>query len=606
MNRFRAWWRSRGSRWWSDYHWPILLVLGLVTLLMGLIGFTKNGISTGEERTFLDNLYLTLGLLSMNSGSVPGPVSWELQVARFLVPALAAYTALLAVAMVFTQQSQQVRLWFMRDHVIICGLGRKGVRLANQFRDCGKKVVVIEADEGNDWIEASRSSGAVVLNGDASDSEMLRKARLNRARYLISVVGNDGKNAEVAVQAEKLSHKREDGALTCIIHIVDPQLWYLLREKELYIAADSHFRLELFNIFDRGASLLLKTYSPWGGDEGEHICDKHLVLIGMGKLGQSLVIQAASQWREQRTHAEQRLRFTIIDLDAEQKKETLCVRYPHLEEVSEFEPLQIDVRSADFQRAEFLYDGVRNCDIVCVYVCLDNDALSLHTGLTLYQKIRDHQIPVIVRMAEDAGLAVLLKDDDKNKSTYKNLHAFPLLDQTCTPDLILRGTHEVLARDLHEVYLEGLDSEKVMDEGDPARDSWENLPEDIKEKNRRQADRIGVILEEHGYRIAPLTDWKVADLVFSEKEGSDEVEAMARMEHELWCQEMLADDWRYGSVKSKKEETNPDLVLWEKLPLDEQGKNKIFIRDLPRLLARTGFQIERAESKFSARSSENP
>jgi len=164
----------------------------------------------------------------------------------------------------------------------------------------------------------------------------------------------------------------------------------------------------------------------------------------------------------------------------------------------------------------------------------------------------------------------------------------------------------VLARDLHEAYLEGLDSEKVMDEGDPARDSWENLPEDIKEKNRLPADRIGVILEEHGYRIAPLTDWKAADLVFSEKEGSDEVEAMARMEHELWCQEMLADDWRFGSVKSKKEETNPDLVPWKKLPLDEQGKNKKFIRDLPRLLTRTGFQIERAESRFSARSSENP
>ena len=598
MNRLGRWWRSRGSRWWSDYHWPILLMLGLAALLLGLIGFTKNGVATGEVRTLLDNLYLTLGLLSMNSGSVPGLVSWELQVARFLVPALAAYTALLALAMVFTQQSQQVRLWFMRDHVIICGLGRKGVRLANQFIDIGEKVVVIEADEGNAWIETSRSSGAVVLNGDASDPEMLRKARLNRARYLISVVGDDGKNAEVAVQAEKLSHGRQDGALTCSIHIVDPQLWYLLREKELYVAANSHFRLELFNIFDRGASLLIKTHSPWAGDQGEHICDKHLVLIGMGKLGQSLVIQAASQWLEQRVNADQRLRFTIIDLDAEQKVKTLCVRYPNLEEVSELKPLQMDVRSADFQSAEFLYDEGGNCDIDSVYVCMDNDALGLHTGLTLYQKIRDHNIPVIVRMTEDAGLAVLLKDDDKNKSTYKNLHAFPLLDQTCTPDLILRGTHEVLARNLHEAYLEGLDSEKVTYEGDPAREMWENLPEDTKEKNRRQADRIGVILDEHGYRIAPLMDWNAADLVFREEEWADEVESMARMEHELWCQEMTASYWKYGLKKDEELKTNPDLVPWDKLPLDEIDKNKKFVRDLPRLLARAGFQIERKVSNY--------
>jgi hypothetical protein len=597
MNRFRAWWRSHVRRWWSDYRWPILLALGLVALLLGLIGFTKNGLATGEGRTFLDNLYLTLGLLSMNSGSVPSPVSWELQVARFTVPALAAYTALLALAMVFTQQSQQVRLWFMRDHVIICGLGRKGVRLANQFRERGDKVVVIEADEGNDWIEASRSSGAIVLNGDACDPEILRKARLNHARYLISVVGDDGKNAEVAVLAEKLSHEREDGALTCSIHIVDPQLWYLLREKELDIAADSHFRLELFNIFDRGASLLLKTHSPWAGDQGEQICDKHLVLIGMGKLGQSLVIQAASQWREQRVNADQRLRFTIVDLDARQKKETLCVRYPNLEEVSELEPLQMDVRSADFQRGGFLYDEGGNCDVDSVYVCMDNDSLGLHTGLTLYQKIRDHNIPVIVRMVEDAGLALLLQEGDKNKSLNKKLHAFPLLDQTCTPDLILRGTHEVLARDLHEAYLKGLDSEQVEGGGDLALDTWEDLPEDTKERNRKQADRIGVILEEHGYRIAPLTDWKAADLVFSEKDGSDEVEAMARMEHEMWCQEMLANDWQHGPVRSKKQKTNPDIGPWEKLSPEEINKNKKFIHDLPKVLARAGFQIERQFSK---------
>jgi len=567
----------------------------LAALLLGLIGFTKNGLATGEVRTFLDNLYLTLGLLSMNSGSVPGPVSWELQVARFLVPALAAYTALLALAMVFTQQSQQVRLWFMRDHVIICGLGRKGFRLANQFRDRGDKVVVIEADEGNDWIEASRSSGAIVLNGDASDSKMLRKARLNRARYLISVVGDDGKNAEVAVQAEKLTHEREDGALTCSIHIVDPQLWYLLREKELEIVTDSHFRLELFNIFDRGASLLLKTHSPWAGERGERICDKHLVLIGMGKLGQSLVIQAASQWREQRVNADQRLRFTIIDLDAEQKKKTLCVRYPNLEEVSELKPLQMDVHSADFQSAEFLYDEGGKCDVDNVYVCMDNDSLGLHTGLILYQKIRDHNIPVIVRMVEDAGLALLLHEGEKNKSPYKNLHAFPLLDQTCTPDLILRGTHEMLARDLHEAYLEGLDKEPGEGKGDLALDSWDDLPEDTKEKNRKQADRIGVILEEHGYRIAPLTDWKAVDLVFNknEDEGIDEVEAMARMEHELWCQEYLPFGWKSGDIRSEEHKTHPDLVAWDVLPAEEKEKNKKFIRDLPKVLARAGFQIER-------------
>jgi voltage-gated potassium channel Kch len=501
-------------------------MLGLAALLLGSIGFTKNGIATGEVRTLLDNLYLTLGLLSMNSGSVPGPVSWELQVARFLVPALAAYTALLALAMVFTQQSQQVRLWFMRDHVIICGLGRKGARLAKKFRDRGEKVVVIEADEGNDWIETSRSSGVVVLNGNASDPETLRKARLNRARYLISVVGDDGKNAEDTLST------RNSGIF------YERRNWTSLQ-----------IRISAWNCS------ISSTAAP-------AYCSRHTLPGQVTRVNISVIsILCLSVWENWASPWSSRL--------------------------------QMDVRSADFQSAEFLYDEGGNCDVDSVYVCMDNDSLGLRTGLTLYQKIRDHQTPVIVRMAEDAGLALLLKDNDKSKNTYKNLHAFPLLDQTCTPDLILRGTHEVLARDLHESYLEGPDSEKVTDGGDPARDLWEDLPEDIKEKNRRQADRIGVILDEHSYRIAPLTNWNAADLVFREEKGAEEVESMARMEHELWCQEMTVKYWKYGPKKDEELKTNPDLVPWEDLPQAEKEKNFRFVRDLPRLLTRAGFQIKR-------------
>lgn len=597
MNPIKTWWQNRLKPWWSDFHWLILLLVGLVALLLGLVGFIKNGVATGESRTFLDNLYLTLGLLSLNTGAVSGPVSWELQVARFLVPAVAAYTALLALAMVFTEKFQQTKLWFIRDHIIICGLGRKGIRLANQFRAQGENVVVIETDEGNDWIETSRSAGIIVLTGDAGDPQTLRKARLNRARYLVSVVGEDGVNAEIAVQAEKISHQRQAGTLTCSIHVVEPQLWHLLREKELSATANGHFRLELFNIFDRGASLLLKLHSPWVSQPMDQSCDQHLVVIGLGKFGQSLLIQAASQWRERGHPAGAQLKFTLIDLDAGSKIESLCVRYPRLADIIQLESLPMDVHSAAFQRADFLYDPQGNCGVDGIYICMDNDALGLHTGLTLYKKVRDLRIPVVIRMVEDAGLALLLHEQGPDGNAYKNLHAFPLLDHTCTPDLILRGTHELLARDLHQAYLDGLQAEGALPIGSAALAAWDDLPEEVKERNRRQADRIAGILGQHGYRIVPLTDWMASDLVFKEEEGGDEVLSMARMEHERWCQVMRAHGWRYAPKRSKEDKTNPDLVPWEQLPPKEIEKNKAFIRGLPKVLSGSGFQVERQDSQ---------
>ena len=209
---------------WADYSWFIIILLGLSSLILGYIGFWKNGLALGSARTILDNLYLTLGLISLNTGAVPPPISWELQAARFAVPAVTAYTAFLAFTTIFIQQTDRVRLLFLRDHVVVCGLGRKGFRLAAQFLAQNYPVVVIEIDEGNEWIENIRAAGAVVIQGDAADLELLSKLKLEKAHSLIAVVGDDGKNAEIAVQTEELSHTRSSGCLNCIIHISESRL----------------------------------------------------------------------------------------------------------------------------------------------------------------------------------------------------------------------------------------------------------------------------------------------------------------------------------------------------------------------------------------------
>ena len=52
---------------WADYSWSIILLLGTASLILGYIGFWKNGQALEAGRTFLDNLYLTLGLISLKT-----------------------------------------------------------------------------------------------------------------------------------------------------------------------------------------------------------------------------------------------------------------------------------------------------------------------------------------------------------------------------------------------------------------------------------------------------------------------------------------------------------------------------------------------------------
>jgi hypothetical protein len=533
--------------------WPILIALAIFSFVLGYIGFASYAAARGENPSFLDLVYQTLQLVSMNSGLVPGPINWQLQAARFLIPALTVFTALSALALIFSEQMQVIRLWRIKNHVIICGLGRKGVLLVEQFRALDMEVVVLEQDEGNDWLESSRSLGAVVLVGDAADPDLLHQARLDKAKYLIAVMGDDGVNAEVAVRAEELTRDRTSGVLTSIIHIVDPQLYDLLREQELGEQYQSGYRLELFNIYDRGARLILN----YQGSKKIQPAPSHILIIGMGKLGESLVLHAIQEWRETNSSTKNRLQITIIDRDAKVKAESLRVRYPRLEQVCDLIPLQMEVASPDYLRAEYLHHPSGESEVKQIYVCLDDDSLGLQAGLSLIQQMKDHEIPIVIRMIEDSGLATLL-GDDKN---YQHLHAFGLLNQTCTTDLLLGGTHEVLARELHAVYI----SEHTMPGAGVKKSDalvpWEQLPERLKESNRVQAANIGNTLAVCGYRITRLRDWDASEMEFF----PEEVEKMAHKEHERWCQERREAGWTKGSERDEQKKTNPDLVDWEGL-----------------------------------------
>src|SRR5688572_10532295 len=120
--------RTRGFRpWlaqaWRENRWTVLLLMSLVALGLGYLGFQENGRATGQQRSVGDLIYLAVQLFTMNSGAVDQPVGWKLEVARALAPLVTAVAALEAFAAVMREQMELYRIRRLRDHVVICGLG---------------------------------------------------------------------------------------------------------------------------------------------------------------------------------------------------------------------------------------------------------------------------------------------------------------------------------------------------------------------------------------------------------------------------------------------------------------------------------------------------
>jgi hypothetical protein len=133
-------------------------------------------------------------------------VGWQLQLARFLAPFMTIYTILQMSAIIFREQLELFRMHFLKDHIVICSLGRKGYLLAKAFRSRGGRVVVIERDTGNDFIVQCRQHNIMVLTGNTTDLALLRQGKVNQSRNVICICGDSVNEDVELLQQSVLFH----------------------------------------------------------------------------------------------------------------------------------------------------------------------------------------------------------------------------------------------------------------------------------------------------------------------------------------------------------------------------------------------------------------
>ena len=97
-----------------------------------------------------------------------------LDVARFLAPFVAGFAGLNALRLLLWDRVQQMRIPFLKRHVVVCGLGYVGSVFVRHLREQGQKVVVIDADNGNTNLELCRRLRVPVIRGDAQQKRTLR------------------------------------------------------------------------------------------------------------------------------------------------------------------------------------------------------------------------------------------------------------------------------------------------------------------------------------------------------------------------------------------------------------------------------------------------
>lgn len=93
----------------------------------------------------------------------------------------------------------------MKDHVIVCGLGRMGKLVCEEFEKNGVPFVIV--DENESLINHNEYKHGVSLAGDATNDEVLIKAGVQRAKTLVIVLPSDADNLYITLSAHVLNDK---------------------------------------------------------------------------------------------------------------------------------------------------------------------------------------------------------------------------------------------------------------------------------------------------------------------------------------------------------------------------------------------------------------
>jgi voltage-gated potassium channel len=90
----------------------------------------------------------------------------------------------------------------LTDHFILCGAGRIGLIIAEEFRRQGIPFVVVDRDP--EAVQRALGRGDLAVEADASREDLLKKIRIDRARGLIAALGTDAENVYAILTARGL------------------------------------------------------------------------------------------------------------------------------------------------------------------------------------------------------------------------------------------------------------------------------------------------------------------------------------------------------------------------------------------------------------------
>src|ERR1017187_10000635 len=574
---------SHSFAWHRHWQRRTLFVCFATGMVFGTIGYTQYLPGT----SFTNALYGAVQLFSFHSPHFETDVPWTLEIGRWLAGVTTAFAGFQLLRRMWQEERDAQRIRRMKQHVIVCGLGRRGLAaVQNLTLQQRKRVVVIDKAPAPDMAEACRKLGVHLLTGDATNPDVLQAARIGCASALVTLCPEDSTNYEIAAHACNLRAAAGEcpEPLQCQIQVGDAEARKALQELLARRHEKSNAVIRFFDTFDPQVRQLLVHQLPLdhAGIKPDDVRPVHLVILGFGRMGRTLAVRAAQLGVFAQPG---RLKISVIDRRANTHRAELLFRHPQIGAVCDIEFHELESISPE-TRDKLKEWCSRPDTITSVAICFDEEQRALEIALML-KTVAPNHARVAVRMSANLGLASLMSATKKTEPGGWEFIPFGMT-----------GTHglgedavEQFARKIHAAYVKMRQAEAGEDAArqeklkrDPAMRDWDDLPEDFRESNRQQADHIHIKLRALGLEAVEATDARPAVTEFTPAK----IEVLAEMEHRRYLAERRMANWTFGPKKDEARRENPSMIDWDKLTEEVKEYDRVAVRAIPKLLAGAG------------------
>ena len=197
---------GRGRYMLREFRWPLLVFATLVLGGGALFSWTMN-------KPYGEACFGAYMLIFVQPNLEFPKHQWYNQALFFIMPIIglgAIADSVVRLGYLIFSRKRNLQEWWimeastMRNHIVLCGLGRVGYRIVQQLLAAKEQVVAIEKDADSMFVEEMQDQGVPVLIGEARLKKNLLLANLERARAIILATNDDLTNLDAALTARDI------------------------------------------------------------------------------------------------------------------------------------------------------------------------------------------------------------------------------------------------------------------------------------------------------------------------------------------------------------------------------------------------------------------